>query len=81
MPIIHAPYIFPNDILEAVKADAVAWKNYQILTDGYKRIRIAYIDAARKRPAEFKKRLDSFIKRTREGKIIVGYGGIDKYYK
>ena len=46
-----------------------------------KRIRIAYIDAARKRPDEFKKRLESFIKKTREGKIIVGYGGIDKYYK
>ena len=40
-----------------------------------------FIDAARKRPDEFKKRLESFIKKTREGKIIVGYGGIDKYYK
>ncbi len=81
LSIIHTPYVFPNDILEAIKADAVAWKSYQGLSDGYKRIRIAYIDAARKRPAEFKKRLDSFIKRTREGKIIIGYGGIDKYYK
>ena len=30
---------------------------------------------------EFQKRLESFIKKTRQGKIIVGYGGIDKYYK
>ncbi len=26
-------------------------------------------------------RLDSFIKKTREGKIIAGYGGIEKYYR
>lgn len=80
LPIIRAPYIFPNDILEVIKADTVAWKNYEKLSEPYKRIRIAYIDAARKRPDEFKKRLESFIKKTREGKIIAGYGGIDKYY-
>lgn len=78
--IIRAPYIFPGDILDAIKADADAWKNYEKLSEPYKRIRIAYIDAARKRPAEFKKRLESFIKKTREGKIIAGYGGVDKYY-
>lgn len=80
LPIIRAPYIFPNDILEVIKADAVAWKNYEKLSEPYKRIRVAYIDAARKRPVEFKKRLESFMKETREGKIIVGYGGVDKYY-
>lgn len=81
LPIIYAPYIFPNDIIEVIKADAVAWENYDQLSEPYKRIRIAYIDAARKRPNEFKKRLESFIKKTHEGKIITGYGGIDKYYK
>lgn len=81
LPVIRAPYIFPSDILNAIKSDAVAWKNYGKLSEPYKRIRIAYVDAARKRPIEFKKRLENFIKKTREGKIIVGYGGIDKYYK
>ena len=81
LPIICAPYVFPSDILDAIKSDMVAWKNYEKLSEPYKRIRVAYIDAARKRPDEFKKRLESFIKKTREGKIIVGYGGIDKYYK
>lgn len=80
LPIIQAPYIFPNDIIETIKADAVAWENYEKLSEPYKRIRIAYIDAARRRPNEFKKRLENFIKKTREGKMIVGYGGIDKYY-
>jgi len=81
LPLIRIPYVFPNDILDAVKKDAVAWANYEKFSEPYKRIRIAYIDAARKRPEEFKKRLDSFIKKTRDGKMIVGYGGIDKYYK
>ena len=81
LPIISEPYVFPEDILDAVRADARAWESYLGLSDSYRRIRIAYIDAARKRPDEFKKRLESFIKRTREGKLIVGYGGIDKYYK
>jgi len=80
LPIIRAPYVFPSDILDAIKSDAASWENYGKLSEPYKRIRIAYIDAARSRPAEFKKRLESFIKKTREGKIIVGYGGIDKYY-
>ncbi len=68
-------------ILDAIKEDEVAWANYKELSEPYKRIRIVYIDAARKRPGEFKKRLESFIKKTRDGKIIMGYGGIDKYYK
>ena len=80
LPIIRAPYIFPSDILDTIKADTLAWENYEKLSEPYKRIRVAYIDAARKRPSEFKKRLESFIKKTRAGKLIVGFGGIDKYY-
>ena len=78
--IICTPFVFPEDILDAIRADALAWENYQTFTESYRRIRIAYIDAARKRPEEFRKRLSSFIKKTREGKRIVGYGGVDKYY-
>lgn len=59
----------------------MAWDNYNRLAPSYQRIHIAYIDAARKRPKEFQKRLGSFIKKTRENKLIIGYGGIDKYYR
>ena len=78
--IIRRPFVFPEDILDAIRCDETAWKNYLSFTDSYKRIRIAYIDAARKRPAEFEKRLTNFIRKTRENKLIVGYGGIEKYY-
>lgn len=80
LPIIRAPYIFPSDVLDAVREDKLAWDNFEHFPEAYKRIRIAYIDAARKRPAEFRKRLQSFLVSTRKNKMV-GYGGIDKYYK
>lgn len=79
--LIETPYEFPEDIIGAIKSDAGAWANYENFSEPYKRIRIAYIDAARKRPEEFEKRLKNFISKTRDNKLIIGYGGIDKYYK
>ena len=55
-------------------------KELTTFPNGYKRIRVAYIDAARKRPEEFEKRLGSFANKTRQNKRIPGFGGIDKYY-
>ena len=81
LPVIRAPFEFPPDILTALRQDAAVWENYQRFSEPYKRIRIAYIDAARKRPEEFRKRLNSFIEKTRRNKLILGYGGIEKYYR
>jgi uncharacterized protein YdeI (YjbR/CyaY-like superfamily) len=78
--IISKPYRFPSDILSEIKKDKAAWRNYVKFSEPYKRIRIAYIDAARKRPEEFIKRLNNFIQKTRDNKLISGFGGIDKYY-
>ena len=78
--IINQVFEFPSDILDEIKKESVVWDNYQKLSDSYKRIRIAYIDRARKRPDEFKKRISNFIDKTRENKLIKGFGGIDKYY-
>ena len=80
LPLIRSPYVFPDDIITSIKSDLRAWENFQTLNDGYKRIRIAYIDASRKRPEEFRKRLENFIAKTRDGKLIKGFGGIEKYY-
>ena len=63
LPLIRAPYVFPTDIIDVIKNDAVAFENYEKLSEPYKRIRVAYIDAARKRPDEFKKRLESFFEK------------------
>ena len=81
LPIIQKPYEFPPDIIESLKKDETVWENYENFPEPYKRIRVAYIDAARKRPEEFKKRLANFITKTKENKMIAGYGGIGKYYR
>jgi len=78
--IISKEYVFPNDILDEIKKDKAVWNNYIKFSEPYKRIRIAYIESARKRPEEFTKRLTNFIEKTRNNKLISGFGGIDKYY-
>jgi uncharacterized protein YdeI (YjbR/CyaY-like superfamily) len=69
----------PRDILKAIKANKDAWKHFQKFSDAYKRIRIGFIDGARKRPAEFNKRLRYFIRMTEKNKQY-GFGGIEKHY-
>lgn len=78
--IISETFVFPLDILAEIEKDKTAWLNYNALSDSYKRIRIAYIEGARKRPEEFTKRLNNFIQKTRDNKLIAGFGGIEKYY-
>ena len=77
--ILEEKFEFQPDIIEAIKNNKIAWKNYNKLSDTYKRIRTAYIEAARKRPDEFQKRLKNFIMKTAANKQI-GFGGIEKYY-
>jgi uncharacterized protein YdeI (YjbR/CyaY-like superfamily) len=72
-------FVIPPDILEAIKANRETWKNFQKFSAPYKRIRVAFINGARKRPAEFKKRLRYFIEMTEKNKMF-GFGGIEKHY-
>ena len=69
----------PPDILKAIKANKKAWKNFQAFSPTYVRIRIAFIDGARKRPQEFTKRLGYFVEMTEKNRQF-GFGGIEKYY-
>jgi len=72
-------FVLADDILAELKAHKKAWKNFQKFSDSYKRIRIGFIEGARKRPAEFKKRLAYFVKMTEQNKQF-GFGGIEKHY-
>ena len=78
--VITEAFKYPPDIVEVIKKDKTAWSNFQSMSATYKRIRIAYIESARNRPEEFEKRLKNFVDKTRENKLIPGFGGIDKYY-
>jgi len=71
-------FIFPKDIIEEIRMNKEAWKNYQKFSDSYKRIRISFIDGARTRPDVFKQRLDYFLKMTEQNKQY-GLKGIEKY--
>jgi uncharacterized protein YdeI (YjbR/CyaY-like superfamily) len=77
--LMEEQFEIPPDILEAIKANEKAWTNFQAFSGSYIRIRIAFIDGARKRPEEFEKRLRYFIKMTEMNRQL-GFGGIEKYY-
>mgnify|MGYP001827874422 CR=1 FL=1 len=68
----------PPDIMAALRGNEQAWENFQTYSGSYQRIRIAYIDGARKRPGEYEKRLEHLIRMTEQDKQF-GYG-IQEYY-
>jgi uncharacterized protein YdeI (YjbR/CyaY-like superfamily) len=72
-------YVFPADVMKALRANRKACANFRKYGAPYRRIRVAYIDSARRRPAEFKKRLANFIKLTAQGKQF-GYG-IESFFQ
>jgi uncharacterized protein YdeI (YjbR/CyaY-like superfamily) len=77
--ILDDKFVMPSDILEEIKKNKQAWINFQKFSPQYKKIRTAYIEGARNRPNEFKKRLNHFIKMAEKNKQF-GFGGIEKYY-
>ncbi len=78
--IVSKEFIFPSDIMKVIESDQNVRVNFQGFSEGYKRLRISYINDARMHPDEFKRRLKNFIDKTRENKLINGFGGIEKYY-
>jgi hypothetical protein len=78
--IVEEKFVFPNDVIKRLRSNEFVWENYKKMSESYKRIRIAYIESARNRPEEFEKRLNNFITKTKENKLVKGFGGIEKYY-
>jgi uncharacterized protein YdeI (YjbR/CyaY-like superfamily) len=56
------------DILRRLKRDDTTWKNFRAFPASYKRIRIGWIEGARKRPEVFEQRLKYFLKMTSQNK-------------
>ena len=77
--VLNEKFEIPPDILKAIQANKKVWRNFQKFSDSYKRIRIAFVDGARKRPEEFQKRLQYLIKMTEKNRMF-GFGGIEKHY-
>ncbi len=54
--------VIKPDILRAIKANKEAWKNFQKFPEGYRRVRIGFIEGARKHGKKFfQKSLNYFI--------------------
>jgi hypothetical protein len=64
------PAVLSPETENALKSDPEVWKNYQAFDDLYKRLRIYYIEDAKKqkRMDEYEKRLNSFIRNTKKNK-------------
>ncbi len=77
--ILFDHFVFPPDIMKAIKANRRAWTNFRKFSEPYKEIRIGFIDASRKRPEIFQKRLDYFIRMTEKNKQF-GFGGISRHF-
>ncbi len=61
--------IVAPDILEALKADKQAWKNFQKLPESYRRVRIGFLESRRRHGDEaFRKSLRHFVRMTASDK-------------
>ena len=76
--VVAEEFAFPSDIESALRANRQAWENFQKYSGAYQRIRVAYVDTARKRPGEFEKRLKHLIEMTEQDRQF-GFG-IEGYY-
>jgi uncharacterized protein YdeI (YjbR/CyaY-like superfamily) len=69
-PTLLKKFTIPEDILHALKADPLTWKNFNKFPESYKHIRTGWIDASRNHPAIFKQRLQYFLKMTAKNKMF-----------
>ena len=56
--------VIAPDIKAALEKDPAAWKHFRRFPVAYRRIRIAFVEGARGRPAEFRKRLRNLVRRS-----------------
>jgi hypothetical protein len=72
-------FVIPKDFLQAIRVNPKVRENFRTFSPAYVRIRIAYIERVRGRPAEFRQCLRHFPEMTQKNKLV-GFGGIEKYY-
>jgi len=61
--------VIAADIIKALKADKQAWENFQSFPEGYKKVRIGFIESRRRHGGEmFQKSLQHLIKMTAKNK-------------
>jgi uncharacterized protein YdeI (YjbR/CyaY-like superfamily) len=56
--------VIAEDIKATLEKDPLAWKRFRRFPIAYRRIRIAFVEGARARPAEFRRRLDNLVRKS-----------------
>jgi uncharacterized protein YdeI (YjbR/CyaY-like superfamily) len=77
--LLDQEFIYPADIMAALRENEDAWRYFQGYPAAYQRIRVAYVEDARDRPGEFEKRLANLVNKTAAGKQF-GFG-IESFYQ
>nr|WP_326522200.1 YdeI/OmpD-associated family protein [Leptothoe sp. PORK10 BA2] len=70
LPDLSKRFEVADDIMAAINADAIAKTHFERFPDLYIHVRVGYIEEMRKRPEEFSRRLDNFIRKTAAGKMF-----------
>lgn len=64
LPDLNVRFVVAEDIVDALKAEPIAWSNFILYPELYRKVRIGYIEDMRKNQSEFERRLQKFVKHT-----------------
>lgn len=70
LPDLTAEFSVKEDIIAALQAEPIAWDNFLAFPELYRRVRVGYIEEARKHPGEFERRLGNFVKKTAANRMF-----------
>ncbi|MGH2605107.1 MAG: YdeI/OmpD-associated family protein [Anaerolineales bacterium] len=62
--------VLAPDVRRALQRDRTTWENFRRFPQSYRRIRIGWIEGARRRPQIFQQRLRYFLKMTAKNKMF-----------
>jgi uncharacterized protein YdeI (YjbR/CyaY-like superfamily) len=62
------PFTLAQDVEQALRHDLATWQNFEAFPESYRRVRVAYVEAARRRPGEFERRLRHLVDMTAKNK-------------
>lgn len=78
LPDLPAKFEIASDIVAAVQSNHDAWQYFQELPDLYVRVRVGYIEEARRQPVEFSRRLKHFIAKTGARKMFGNWNDAER---
>jgi uncharacterized protein YdeI (YjbR/CyaY-like superfamily) len=69
LPDLEALFPVAADIAQAIQAAPGAWAHFEAYPDLYRRVRVGYIEEARRNHVEFERRLRNFVTKTASNRV------------